>query len=92
VQSSHDSKRLKNDVPRVCRIKEKGWTLPPHIPKIPLNICPPSFILNMIVLILSMQFSLKVPISLRLPQKYQKGTIMKRGQMPLTVNIVFYYV
>jgi hypothetical protein len=75
--------------PSLCGIKEKGWPLPPNHPKSPMNLCPPAFILKMIVLMLSTQFILKVPISLRLPQKDQKGTAVKRGQMPLTVNTVF---
>jgi hypothetical protein len=70
--------------PSLGRIKERRQPLPPNHLK-----SPPTFILKMIILMLSTQFSLKVPINLRLPQKYQQGTIEKRGQMPLIVNTVF---
>jgi hypothetical protein len=75
--------------PSLCKIKEKEWPLPPNNPKSPPNLCLHVFILRMIVLTLSVQSNLKVPISLRLPQKYQKETVVIRGQMPLTVNMVF---
>jgi len=43
----------------------------------------------MIVRVLLVQFNLNVSTSQRIPQKNQAGSTMKRGQMPLTVNMVF---
>jgi hypothetical protein len=75
--------------PSPRKIKEKEWLLPPSHQKSPLNLCVHVFISKMIVFMLSLQSNLKVPINLRLQQKYQKRTTMKGGQMPPTVKTVF---
>jgi hypothetical protein len=75
--------------PSLSRIKEKKCPLPPSHPKNPLNMCLHVFISKMIVLTLSMQSNLKVPISLRMQQKDKIRTTVKGGQMPLIVNTVF---
>jgi hypothetical protein len=75
--------------PSQRKIKENEWPLPPSHLKSLLNLCPILFISKMIVLTLSVQSKLKVPINLRVQQKDQKRAVVKGGQMPLTVNTVF---
>jgi hypothetical protein len=70
-------------------IKEKKWPIPLILLKIPLNQFPPIFISKTIAPMSSTRSILKVPISLRLQQKDQKRATVKRGQMPLTTNMVF---
>jgi hypothetical protein len=93
VQYCHASKRIKTDVPKPGldkgKINEKEWPLPPSHPKIPPNLCPLIFVLNTIAPMSSARSTLKVLINLRLQQKDQKRASMKRGQMPLIVNMGF---
>jgi hypothetical protein len=73
--------------PSQSQIKEKEWPIPPSHPKIPLDLCPLVFISKTIAPKSSVRSTLKVPISLRLQEKDQKKAAVKRGQMPLIVNM-----